>query len=196
MNPTTLGPTESLRRAMTQMLIATIEHNHNFIGTVHLLQGIVREQNSVAVQVLRAHGIEPAAVDAEVTRSIGQGVRLSDERPELTDSAKRVFKLSMDEARKMGHRQVGTRHLLAALLRTESGIALNILHRFGLTLAQVRAENSRQLTSPNVQSRTPQPTVSGERSGHLNPPHLRLYPADSPLGMVARQIVEQMQRSS
>src|SRR6266487_1227054 len=118
---------------------------HNYIGTEHLLLGLVREGEGVASQVLSNLGIEVDQVRHAVEAIIGRGERIVLGELGLTPRAKKVIELAMDEARRLNHRFIGTEHLLLGLLREGEGIAAGVLASLGLHLEQVRAETLRVL---------------------------------------------------
>ncbi len=118
---------------------------HNYIGTEHLLLGLVREGEGVASQVLSNLGIEVDQVRHAIEAIIGRGERIVLGELGLTPRAKKVIALAMDEARRLNHRFIGTEHLLLGLIREGEGIAAGVLENFGLHLEQVRAETVRVL---------------------------------------------------
>ncbi|MDQ6643271.1 MAG: hypothetical protein M3Y76_02355 [Chloroflexota bacterium] len=113
---------------------------HSYIGTEHLLLGLVREGEGVATQVLSNLGIQVDQVYHSVEAIIGHGGHIVSGEVGLTPRAKKVIELAVDEARRLNHRFIGTEHLLVGLVREGSGIAADVLERLGLQLEQVRAE--------------------------------------------------------
>ena len=118
---------------------------HNYIGTEHLLLGLIREGEGVASHVLSNLGIEVDQVRHDIEAIIGQGKRIVLDEPGLTPRAKKVIELAMDEARHLNHRFIGTEHLLLGLIREGDGIAAGVLESLGLRLEQVRTETLRVL---------------------------------------------------
>src|SRR5260221_1569959 len=118
---------------------------HNYIGTEHLLLGLVREEEGIAAQVLSNLGIEVDQVRHAVEAIIGRGGRLVLGELGLTPRAKKVMELAMDEARRLNHRFIGTEHLLLGLIREGEGIAAGVLENLGIQLEQVRTETIRVL---------------------------------------------------
>ncbi len=112
--------------------------NHNYIGTEHLLLGLVRQSDSLAVRILRAQGIEPNKVRAQVEFIIGRGEHIVQGEIGLTPRAKKVIELAVDESRRLNHHYMGTEHLLLGMLREGEGIAARVLASFGLQLDTVR----------------------------------------------------------
>jgi len=110
-----------------------------YVGTEHLLLGLIREGEGVAAKVLTAVGVDADKVRAAVAQMVEAGKGPASEEPALTPRAKRVLELSVDEARKMGHNYVGTEHLLLGLIREGEGMAAQILNAFGADHRKVRA---------------------------------------------------------
>lgn len=111
-----------------------------YIGTEHLLLGLVREENSVACRVLRGLGVEGDKVRSSVEEISGQGERRVVGRPSLTQPTKRIIERAVGEARKMGNNYVGTEHLLLSLVEEGEGIAADILRNLGITSERVRSQ--------------------------------------------------------
>lgn len=127
---------------------------HNYIGTEHMLLGLVREGGGVAARVLTDMGVELDRVRTEVEFIVGRGQPRSNPRSHLdmgemglTPRAKRVLELAVDEARNLGHKFVGTEHLLLGLVGEDEGVAANILEGMGLSLGGVRAHLIEMLDS-------------------------------------------------
>jgi uncharacterized damage-inducible protein DinB len=114
--------------------------NHNYIGTEHILLGLVREGDGVAARVLNNLGIELNKVRSAVETIIGRGDRMVMGEIGLTPRAKRVIEFAVDEARRLNHHYIGTEHLLLGLVREGEGIAAGVLESLGVTLERVRAE--------------------------------------------------------
>jgi len=127
--------------------------NHNYIGTEHLLLGLVREENSVAAKVLRELGVDPGQVIRAVERTVGRGERAPFSKPTLSPRTKRVIELAVDEARLMGHHYIGTEHLLLGLIREGEGVAVNVLKQLGVDLDRVRTQTARNILQSQMQSR-------------------------------------------
>ena len=141
--------TERAREALSLARDEAKRFNHNFIGTEHILLGLLREGEGVAALVLTRMGVGLDAVRDEVERIIGGGdrrivgeaglTRIVGEVG-LTPRAKKVMELAVDEARRMRQSHVGTEHLLLGLVREGEGIAANVLKQFGVTLEVVRLQ--------------------------------------------------------
>src|SRR5256712_488767 len=116
-----------------------IRFNHNYIGTEHLLLGLVREGEGVAARVLDSLGVELSKVRTAVEFIIGRGdSTTSPSEITLSQRTKKVIELAIDEARKLGHSHVGTEHLLLGLVREGEGIASGVLESLGVSLEKVR----------------------------------------------------------
>lgn len=113
--------------------------NHNYIGTEHLLLGLMREQAGVASKVLRDMGVKLREARVLVEEMVGRGQEDQRGRIGLTPRTKRVIELAVDEARRMGHHYIGTEHLLLGLAREGDGIAAEMLESMGVTLDKIRA---------------------------------------------------------
>lgn len=114
--------------------------NHNYIGTEHILLGLVREGEGVGAKVLASLGVELDKVRSTVEFIIGRGERKVGEEVGLTPRAKHVIELAVDEARRLNHNYIGTQHLLLGLLREEEGIAAGVLESLGINLEKARVE--------------------------------------------------------
>jgi ATP-dependent Clp protease ATP-binding subunit ClpC len=138
--------TDRARKVLTLAQDEAQRFNHNYIGTEHLLLGLVREGGGVAARVLENMNVELPKVRAAVTFIIGRGVVPTTGEVGLTPRAKRVIELAIDEARRMGHRYIGTEHLLLGLMREGEGIAAGVLESLGVNLDRVRHEVIRTLS--------------------------------------------------
>jgi ATP-dependent Clp protease ATP-binding subunit ClpC len=103
---------------------------HNYIGTEHLLLGLLREREGIPVRVLDAFGITVEEVRMQVARLVGQGDEVTTGQIPFTPRAKKVLELSLREALRLGHREIGTEHVLLGLLREGDGVAVRILAGF------------------------------------------------------------------
>jgi ATP-dependent Clp protease ATP-binding subunit ClpA len=118
-----------------------IRFNHNYIGPEHLLLALVREGEGVAARVLGRLGIEMGRTRAAVERVIGRGdSTTSPSEITLTPRTKKVIELAIDEARKLGHNDIGTEHLLLGLLRDDGSMACGILKDLGAPLETIRVQ--------------------------------------------------------
>ncbi len=148
--------TKRARRVLTLAQEEALRLKHNYIGTEHLLLGLVREENSVAVKVLRELGVEPGQVIRAVERTVGRGERAPFGKPSLAPRTKRVIELAVEEARMMGHHYIGTEHLLLGLVREGEGIAVNVLRGLGINLDRIRTQTARNILQSQSQAKDKQ----------------------------------------
>src|SRR5215216_4746613 len=144
--------TERARKVLTLAQEEAQRFNHNYIGTEHLLLGLVREGDGVAAKVLGNLGVELNKVRSAVEFIIGRGDRTVLGEIGLTPRAKKVIELAVDEARRLSHSYIGTEHLLLGLVREGEGIAAGVLESLGVNLERVRAETTRILSQSAPQS--------------------------------------------
>ncbi len=137
---------ERARRVLSLAQEEAQRFNHNYIGTEHILLGLVRETDGVAAKVLSSLGVELNKVRSAVEFIIGRGERASGGDIGLTPRAKKVIELAVDEARRLSHHYIGTEHLLIGLMREGEGVAAGVLESLGVNLDKVRAETNRILT--------------------------------------------------
>jgi ATP-dependent Clp protease ATP-binding subunit ClpC len=132
--------TERARRVLSLAQEEAQRFQHNYIGTEHLLLGLVREGEGVAAKVLLKLGADLQRVRSAVEFIIGRGDRIVLGEIGLTPRAKKVIELAVDEARRLNHHYIGTEHLLLGLLREGEGIAAGVLESLGVKLEQARRE--------------------------------------------------------
>ncbi|MFC2007205.1 ATP-dependent Clp protease ATP-binding subunit [Chloroflexota bacterium] len=144
---------ERARRVLTIAQEEARNLNHNYIGTEHILLGLVREEEGVAAKVLTNLGIGLGKVRSAVEFIIGRGEKPSAGETGLTPRAKKVIELAIDEARQLGHNYIGTEHLLLGLLREGEGVASNVLDSFGINLERTRAEITKVLSQSTPRAR-------------------------------------------
>ncbi len=138
--------TQRARRVLSLAQEEAERLNHNFIGSEHVLIGLLREEGGVAGRVLRELGLDAARVQAMVERlSGGPGARTPFTKIELSPSTKRVLELAVEEARRMGQHYISTEHLLLGLTRQNNGMALEVLRKFGISPEQIRRQTRRML---------------------------------------------------
>jgi len=113
---------------------------HNFIGTEHLLLGLVRQEKSIAAQVLSNLGVDLSRVRKEVEYIIGRGDRVVLGEIELTPRAKKAIELAVDEAHRLNHNYVGAEHIFLGLVREGEGIAAGVLEQLGVSLEKARVQ--------------------------------------------------------
>lgn len=136
--------TQRARRVLSLAHEEAERLHHNYIGTEHLLLGLIREEGGVAGRVLRELGLEPARVKEMVERLTGVG-RDSGGRIELAPGTEHVLQMAVEEARRMGHHYIGTEHLLLGLIRQGEGVGIDVLRRLGITPEQIRRQTRRIL---------------------------------------------------
>jgi ATP-dependent Clp protease ATP-binding subunit ClpC len=172
---------ERARRVLSLAQEEAQRLNHNYIGTEHILLGLVKEEEGVAARVLINMGVSLPKMRSAVEYVIGSGEK-GHTGAGLTVRAKRVIELAIDEARQMGHNYIGTEHLLLGLLRENEGVASGVLDSFSVTLERARAEITRFLSQTANRSRLAKsasktPTLDGvsrdltaeARAGKLDP---------------------------
>ena len=153
---------ERARRVLSLAQEEAQRFNHNYIGTEHILLGLVRETEGVAARVLNGLNADLTKVRSAVEFIIGRGERPAQGDIGLTPRAKKVVELAVDEARRMNHTYIGTEHLLIGLLREGEGVAAGVLESLGVNLEKVRAETHRVLSNSGGGS-------GGTRSGTRTP---------------------------
>ena len=175
---------ERARRVLSLAQEEAQRFNHNYIGTEHILLGLVRETEGVAARVLSNLGVELTKVRSAVEFIIGRGEKSVPGEIGLTPRAKKVIELAVDEARRLNHSYIGTEHLLIGLLREGEGVAAGVLESLGVTLEKIRNETNRilsqtmnqpQAAGGRAQTRTPVldqlgiDLTNAARAGKLDP---------------------------
>jgi ATP-dependent Clp protease ATP-binding subunit ClpC len=159
--------TERARKVLSLAQEEAQRFQHNYIGTEHLLLGLVREGEGVAAKVLSKLGVELQKVRESVEFIIGRGDRIVLGEIGLTPRAKKVIELAVDEARRMNHHYIGTEHLLLGLLREGEGIGAGVLESLGVRLEIARKETISVLSGSSSATRVapiPFPPVPAEAS--------------------------------
>ena len=133
---------ERARRVLSLAQEEAQRFNHNYIGTEHILLGLVRETEGVAARVLSNLNVELVKVRSAVEFIIGRGERPTPGDIGLTPRAKKVIELAVDEARRLNHSYIGTEHLLIGLMREGEGVAAGVLESLGVSLEKVREETN------------------------------------------------------
>ncbi len=160
--------TDRARKVLTLAQDEAQRFNHNYIGTEHLLLGLVREGEGVAARVLENMNVELPKVRTAVEFIIGRGDRPVVGEVGLTPRAKRVIELAIDEARRLGHNYIGTEHLLLGLVREGEGIAAGVLESLGVNLDKVRHEVIRVLSQSSASG--PSSSSDAKRAGTSKTP--------------------------
>ncbi len=155
---------ERARRVLSLAQEEAQRFNHNYIGTEHILLGLVRETEGVAARVLLNLNVELVKVRSAVEFIIGRGERPTPGEIGLTPRAKKVIELAVDEARRLNHHYIGTEHLLIGLMREGEGVAAGVLESLGVGLEKVREETNsiiqKQSSSQSSGSRSSAPRTS------------------------------------
>ena len=126
---------------------------HNYIGTEHILLGLLREEEGLAARVLESLNIRMEEVRAQVARIVGQGDEVATGQIPFTPRAKKVLELSLREARSMGHDYIGTEHILLGLARVHDGVAARILLDFDADAETIRGTTIKMLGGRAVVAR-------------------------------------------
>ena len=144
--------------------------NHEYIGTEHILLGLIKEGSGVAANVLKNLDVDPRKIRLEVEKLVlsGPGMLIMGKLPQ-TPRAKKVIEYSMEEARNLNHNYVGTEHILLGLLREDGGVAAKILMNVGLNLGRVR-EEVRRLHGGAASSEAPAVGAAAQRVDEGEPP--------------------------
>jgi ATP-dependent Clp protease ATP-binding subunit ClpC len=140
---------------------------HDYIGTEHLLLGLLREEEGVAARVLKGLGVTPEEVRGKVVSIVGRGEAAPAEQIPFTPRAKQVLELSLREALALGHNDIGTEHVLLGVVREYEGLGARILFDLGADAETIRNEVVRALSGPGPQppgsERPDPPTLGGRR---------------------------------
>jgi ATP-dependent Clp protease ATP-binding subunit ClpC len=150
--------TQRARRVLSLAHQEAERLRHNYIGTEHLLLGLIREEGGVAARVLRELGLEAERVEEIVERLTGAGQHKGG-KIDLSPGTQQVLEYAFEEARRLGNHYVSTEHLLLGLVRYGEGIALNVLRKLGVTPEQIRRQTRRVLQESSAPRRS-----SSERS--------------------------------
>ncbi|HET6764432.1 MAG TPA: Clp protease N-terminal domain-containing protein, partial [Longimicrobiaceae bacterium] len=140
--------TDRVRKVLAMAREEAIRLQHDYVGTEHILLGLIREGEGVAAAVLNNLQVDLETVQEKVEESVrrGKATIALGELP-YTSRAKKVLEFAMAEARELNHSYVGTEHLLLGLLREEKGIAAEVLGQLGVTLEDARRETLKLLGS-------------------------------------------------
>jgi ATP-dependent Clp protease ATP-binding subunit ClpC len=154
--------TERVRKVLAMAREEAARLHHEYVGTEHILLGLIREGEGVAATVLQSLNVELDDIQQKIEETVKKGKAGQTTGPDLpyTSRAKKVLELAMSEARELNHSYVGTEHLLLGLLREEKGIAAQVLTDAGVNLDAARAETLRILGTEMPQGGGQQPTGS------------------------------------
>ncbi len=136
---------------------------HNYIGTEHILLGLLREEEGLAARVLDTLDITVEEVRAQVARIVGQGDEVTTGQIPFTPRAKKVLELALREALSLGHNYIGTEHILLGLVRENEGVAARILLDFDADAEKIRNEIIRMLSGPGRRAATGAGAGAGEK---------------------------------
>src|SRR5918994_1194116 len=141
--------TDRVRKVLQMAREEAARLHHEYVGTEHILLGLIREGEGVAAAVLTNLNVDLEDIQQKIEETVKKGKAAAAAGPDLpyTSRAKKVLELAMTEARELNHSYVGTEHLLLGLLREEKGIAAQVLTDAGVNLEQSRAETLRLLGS-------------------------------------------------
>ncbi|MCC7322768.1 MAG: NDP-hexose 4-ketoreductase, partial [Gemmatimonadaceae bacterium] len=154
--------TERVRKVLQMAREEAQRLHHEYVGTEHILLGLIREGEGVAAAVLQNLNVDLDEIQQKIEETVKKGKAAQTTGPDLpyTSRAKKVLELAMSEARELNHSYVGTEHLLLGLLREEKGIAAQVLTDAGVNLDAARAETLRLLGTempPQGGGKEPQP---------------------------------------
>ncbi len=135
---------------------------HNYIGTEHILLGLIHEGEGLAAKALEGMDISLEQVRDQVQEIIGQGQQAPSGHIPFTPRAKKVLELSLREALQLGHSYIGTEHILLGLIREGEGVAAQVLVKLGADLGRVRQEVIKLLSG--YQARSPWPPADAKRA--------------------------------
>ena len=138
---------------------------HNYIGTEHILLGLLREEEGLAARVLESLEITVERVRAQVVRIVGSGEEVTSGQIPFTPRAKKVLELALREALSLGHNYIGTEHILLGLVRENEGVAARILLDFDADSEKIRNEVIRMLSGPGGRQRSGSGTPAGAGAG-------------------------------
>jgi ATP-dependent Clp protease ATP-binding subunit ClpA len=197
--------TDKARRVVVQAQHEARELRHTFIGTEHLLLGLMHQDDGLAVHVLRSLDVDPQAVAGQVRELAGQGhesVIVSDHIP-FTPQAKKTLELALREAQRLQHNYIGTEHLLLGILRDGEGIAFQALDIHGVDLDTARhqvrkllRERGRTVTARPVKLQVEGPAPEWESVFQLRRINRRLTAIEAKLGIepsAADKLVRQLE---
>lgn len=154
--------TERAKRAIIIAQQEAAAFGHNYVGTEHLLLGLVKEGKGIAAQVLKGVGVDSSKIVGKIDELIGRGEGGGDgQLTDLTPRSKRVLELSFLEARRMNHNYVGTEHILLGLIREGEGVAAKVLTDLNVDLGKAREETLKILSSHTPDKEDPTQQKAG-----------------------------------
>jgi len=188
--------TDRARGVVVQAQVEARELRHNFIGTEHLLLGLIHEDEGLAIRVLRALNVDPRALADQVKELVGQGDKtvIVGEHIPFTPRSKKALELALRESQRLQHDYIGTEHILLSLLAQAEGPAYQALVLSGVDLDTARAhvdaqvkkllrERERTVTTRPVQLRVEGPMPESEATYQLRSINRRLAAIEAKLGI-------------
>ncbi|HNR03699.1 MAG TPA: ATP-dependent Clp protease ATP-binding subunit [Bacillota bacterium] len=160
--------TERAQKVMVYSQEEAIRQNYNYIGTEHILLGILREGEGIAAQVLKNKGVNLDTVRQQVEALVGKGQQEVGQVVGYTPRTKTILELSVEEARSLGQNYIGTEHLLLALIREGEGVAAQILAAMGLNFDSIRQEIIGLLDSEGAKGKRGEASAKGSNTPNLN----------------------------
>jgi Clp amino terminal domain, pathogenicity island component/UvrB/uvrC motif len=178
--------TERARRAVVLAQEEARKLDHGYIGTEHLLLGLIHEGEGVAAKALESLGISLKAVREQVVARVGRGQRPPSGHIPFTDRAKRVLELSLRESGQLGHGNIGTEHILLAIVREGDGVAAQVLTGLGADLLRVRQQVTELLRGDQGEEPPRTPPRREDTLARLEPLDRRLAAIERWVGMRPR----------
>ena len=160
--------TERAQKVMVYSQEEAVRQNYNYIGTEHILLGILREGEGIAAQVLKNKGIDLITVRQQVEALVGKGQQEVGQVIGYTPRTKTILELSVEEARSLGQNYIGTEHLLLALIREGEGVAAQILAAMGLNFDNIRQEIIGLLDNEGAKGKRGEASAKGSNTPNLN----------------------------
>ncbi len=154
--------TQRARRVLSLAQEEAERMKHSYIGTEHLLLGLMKEEGGVAGRVLRELGLETRRVQEMVERLTGANKTSGLAKIDLSPGTKRVLELAVDEARRMSHHYISTEHLLLGLVRQNEGVAVDVLKKLGISAEQIRRQTRRVLQENTSQTQPQRQAVTAQ----------------------------------
>ncbi|HEV2426838.1 MAG TPA: ATP-dependent Clp protease ATP-binding subunit, partial [Acidimicrobiales bacterium] len=159
--------TDRARRVLVLAQEEARDLNHAFIGTEHILLGLIREGEGVAAKALDALGVTFDVVREKVEEAIGANTNPSPGSPPFTPRAKKVLELSLREALQLGHSYIGTEHMLLGLVREGEGVAAQVLSDLGADMARVRTQVIQMMSGQSGKENPASPVGTGKSEGDV-----------------------------
>jgi ATP-dependent Clp protease ATP-binding subunit ClpA len=178
--------TDRARRAVVLAQDEARRLDHNYIGTEHILLGLIHEGTGVAARALESLGVNLAAVRQQVEEIIGRGQQVPSGHIPFTPRAKKVLELSLRESQQLGQDYIGTEHILLGLIREGDGVAAQVLVKLGADLRRVRLQVIQLLHGH--QAEEPVPTASAARELSLPEGKARLEAVEQRLMALEQRV--------